>query len=235
MQSSSVQRLQRLARHVFSGAASVPVASDGLLLKLLHENPRLRIYEARLPHGCQATVRHEFPTVRWAVLDVAEPTPRPRFFDAGAVAKLGGAAELRELVFEILQEPRFSDAELRQRLAVPVWPTGVGNELMLENRFVRMWDFRSSKHMRKEDFHQHTLDNAFVIVGNGKLHQFKPAADGSPVYVKSIEFQDGQVIWSQVPNGGFSEDGSAANVPKDLHAVENAASTEFREYLIELK
>lgn len=39
--------------------------------------------------------------------------------------------------------------------------------LALDNQHVRMWDFRASLGMDKNDFHQHILDNAWVVIGDG--------------------------------------------------------------------
>ena len=54
------------------------------------------------------------------------------------------------MVFELLQEPRHSEAKVRQLVAASSWPTAPGQVMMLENHLVRMWDFRSSLGMDRQ-------------------------------------------------------------------------------------
>jgi len=113
--------------------------------------------------------------------------------------------------------------------------------LKLENDRVRMWDFRSSLGMDRNTFHQHVLDNAWVVIGDGSsLNVYVPGhidADGALAAerVKTVAFSDGFVSWTAVDNGGFDADGKTRLAPLFLHSVDNAGEAEFREYLIELK
>ena len=119
---------------------------------LLHENPRLRILDVRTQPGCTASARHSLPTVRWQVLDASAPTPLPAFCPAGTEVSITNRGELerRDMVFELLQEPRHSEAKVRQLVAASSWPTAPGQVMMLENDLVRMWDFRSSLGMDRQ-------------------------------------------------------------------------------------
>jgi len=203
----------------------------------LHENPRLRILDVRLQPGSSTSSFLGRPTVRWQVLDASATTPPPAFHPAGAEFTIAnpGQQERRDLVFEILHEPERNDEEVQQLMAATSWPTAPGQVMMLENRYVRMWDFRSSLGMDRQDFHQHVLDNAWVVLGDGSaLNVFSPDGQGGARFEKTVAFHDGFVSWSSVDNGGFAEDG-APLAPKCLHSVDNAAHAEFREYLIELK
>lgn len=119
---------------------------------LLHENTRLRILDVRTQPGCTASARHSLPTVRWQVLDASAPTPLPAFCPAGTEVSITNRGELerRDMVFELLQEPRHSEDKVRQLVAASSWPTAPGQVMMLENDFVRMWDFRSSLGMDRQ-------------------------------------------------------------------------------------
>ena len=119
---------------------------------LLHDNPRLRILDVRIQPGCTASARHSLPTVRWQVLDASAPTPPPAFCPAGTEVSITnrGQLERRDMVFELLQEPRHSEAKVRQLVAASSWPTAPGQVMMLENHLVRMWDFRSSLGMDRQ-------------------------------------------------------------------------------------
>ncbi|CAE8603427.1 unnamed protein product [Polarella glacialis] len=203
---------------------------------VLHENARLRILDAWIEPGHVA--RHSVPTVRWPVLDAGQPTPPPTFYPGGTEVTIGnpGQAGRREIVFEILQEPQRSEAEVERLVTAPKWPTAPGQVLMLENSHVRMWDFRASLGMDRNDFHQHVLDNAWVVLGGGSaLDVFEPDGRGGAAFVKTLTFNDGFVSWNQVRNGGFDEDCLTPLQPSCVHSVENAGEAEFREYLIELK
>ena len=242
----AVARLSaKLRRYMFrcgaprasSGAASSPSSSSSRT-RVLFCNERLRVLDTRITPGATRSFEHTVPTVRWQVLHPEEPTPAPHFFEAGAssVVTNGSAVEeRRDLVFEILQPPRYSEAKVAALLEAPQWPTGVGSELRLENRLARLWDFRSSHGMHKGQQHQHTLDNAFVIIGSAELDVYQPDAERVPSLVKHISAEDGDVVWNTVSNGGFEADGATPVSPQCLHSVENTAEKEFREYLIELK
>lgn len=219
-------------------AAQSPSPSATASSRMLHENPRLRVFDWRAGAAGDVYVTHAVPTVRWLVLSGADPTPSPEFFAAGSSANRRGGS--RELVFEILGEPRYSEEEVRSVLAAPAWPTDVGSTLMLQNRYVRMWDFRSSKGMNKHDFHQHCLDNAFVVIGEGHLNVYSPSDLKDPgaakaVFQRAVHFSDGEVSWHSVEHGGYESDGVTPIASANLHSVDNISSAEFREYLIELK
>ena len=110
--------------------------------------------------------------------------------------------------------------------------------LKLENDRVRMWDFRSSLEMDRNAFHQHVLDNAWVVIGDGSsLNVYVPGTGSAPAVekVKTVAFSDGFVSWTAVDKGGFDTDGKTRLTPSLLHSVDNTSEAEFWEYLIELK
>lgn len=109
------------------------------------------------------------PTVCWQVLDESEPAPAPIFYPASrelVITNPHHVGERRDILFELLQPPKYTEAEVQRLLAAPAWPTAPGQVLMLENELVRMWDFRASLGMCKLDFHQHVFDNAWVVLGD---------------------------------------------------------------------
>ena len=235
------RRLRRLLLRCTCGARSRG-RPRGSRTRELFRNERLRVLDTRLAPRSRRRWCHAVPTVRWQAVGDHLPTPTPDFFEAGSsVTVSNGSAheERREIVFEILQSPRYTEAEVTHLLNRPSWPTEVGTKLMFENRLMRLWDFRSSHGMHKHQLHLHTLDNAFVILGAAKLNVYKPeqgaAQPAQPTLVKSIVAEDGDVVWNTVAHGGFEADGITPVSPQCLHSVENCAEDEFREYLIELK
>ena len=149
--------LSSFTRHGgWSAGSTTQFGSTTTTATLIHENPRLRILDCRTQSGCTASTILSFPTVRWRVLDASEPTPPPAFYPAGTEVSTtnSGEQERRDLVFEILQEPRYSDADVRRLMTAACWPTAPGQVLMLENSLVKMWDFRSSLGMDRQDTDQ---------------------------------------------------------------------------------
>ena len=109
--------------------------------------------------------------------------------------------------------------------------------MLLENEYVRMWDFHSPVAIGV--FHQHVMDYAFVVLGNcSALNLYHPdtrLSNGSR-YDGTFAFHDGQVSWSSVNHGGFMPDGTTPDAPAALHSVDTRGMrAEFREYLVELK
>lgn len=226
-----------------SPEASAPESAPASCV-VLRETERLRVLEFRAGPGADVRVTHALPTVRWQVLDGSQPTPMPEFFAAGSAAQRRG--ERREFVFEFLSEPRCTAGEVRALLAAPTWPTEVGSALMLENEYCRMWDFRlcssrgSAGEGHKSEFHQHCLDNAFVVIGESRLNLYVPSnlndpSKAEPVFQCPVNLVDGQVVWTPVGKGGYDDDGVTPKIPACLHSIDNAGDDEFREYLIELK
>jgi len=214
---------------------------------VLFENARLRVLDVRVAPGCVERMEHHHHCcVRWEVLDASLQSPSPTFHPQGTasiVDNTTGAAERRDLVFEVLlASPRHTnEGVVRLMAAAAPYGTDPGQVLKLENDHVRMWDFRSSLGMDRNTFHQHVLDNAWVVIGDGSsLNVYVPGhidADGALAAerVKTVAFSDGFVSWTAVDNGGFDADGKTRLAPLFLHSVDNAGEAEFREYLIELK
>eukprot|EP00965_Chrysotila_dentata_P232815 6199213-Pleurochrysis_carterae.AAC.1 len=126
--------------------------------------------------------------------------------------------------------PKYTEEQVQKLLDAAVWPTEVGSALLLENHLCRLWDFRSSLGMHCEDIHQHCLDNAFVVLGPSRLNLYSVDASGKPIFERQVELHDRQVVWTEIKNGGFSEDGQTLLSPQCLHSVDNAADSEFRDF-----
>lgn len=213
---------------------------------VLFENARLRVLDIRVAPGCVERMEHRHHScVRWEVLDASLQSPSPTFHPQGTASTADntmGATERRDLVFEVLlAAPRHTNEGVARLMAAAApYSTDPGQVLKLENDRVRMWDFRSSLGMDRNAFHQHVLDNAWVVLGDGSsLNVYVPGPDagGAPAAekVKTVAFSDGFVSWTTVDNGGFDTDGKKRLAPSLLHSVDNAGEAEFREYLIELK
>eukprot|EP00929_Paragymnodinium_shiwhaense_P070504 TRINITY_DN356_c1_g1_i2.p2 TRINITY_DN356_c1_g1~~TRINITY_DN356_c1_g1_i2.p2 ORF type:complete len:217 (+),score=41.48 TRINITY_DN356_c1_g1_i2:116-766(+) len=207
--------------------------------RLLFENDRLRMTSLSVQPGATADVLHSVPTARWRVLDDSQPSPKPVFCQAGDELHLdntSGQEALCELVFEILQAPRKTDAEVAAWEQTKQWQAEPATERSLDNEYCRLWDFRMPPHGGSRlGFHQHMLTYAFVFLRRGKLHVYVPDGDGGAKYTNDLEMEQFGVHWNDVFDGGYEADGVTPKAPKAVHAVENGLDTEFREYMIELK
>jgi hypothetical protein len=210
---------------------------------VLFANERLRVLDFRLPAGAVANVSNTVPTVRWQIRGASDPIPAPSFYEAGTCATVASALEenRRDFVFEVLQPPRYTAAQVDALLRAPQqrsnMSVAVGSSMFLENEYVRMWDFHSPVGM--DVFHQHVLDYAFVVIGNhSSLNLFHPSSawpNGSQ-YDATFGFRDGHVSWEAIGNGGYEPGGTTPVMPGCLHSVDTRGFDEqFREYLIELK
>lgn len=212
--------------------------------RLLHENPRLRVFELRLAAGAvPISAVHSHPTVRWQVVEAGASTPQPRFYAAGETVPvpMTGAhsgAPYREVVFEILSPSTMSEEQVAALLSSSPCSTEVGSSLLLENAHCRCWDFQMpAGGGNRNDFHLHRLPYAFVCIGRAKLNVYRPGEGGDPPkWCCHLEKEDGGVVWSPIVNGGMEADGITPRAPAALHSVDNAlADVPFREYMIELK
>eukprot|EP00937_MAST-01D_sp_MAST-1D-sp2_P008051 g8051.t1 len=213
--------------------------------RVLFANERLRVLDWRLQPGQSANATNAGPTVRWQILGDGDPVPEPRFYEAGTCVTVshppGSAEERREFVFEVLQaQPKYTEAQVAELLRAPAYPTGVGSKMFFENHLVRMWDFHSAgKNTGMDEFHQHVLDYAFVVIGNGSaLNLYHPNASlaNGTQYDDTFGFADGHVSWEAIDNGGFEPGGATPIMPGCLHSVDvQGIGRRFREYLIELK
>eukprot|EP00929_Paragymnodinium_shiwhaense_P101772 TRINITY_DN64945_c0_g1_i1.p1 TRINITY_DN64945_c0_g1~~TRINITY_DN64945_c0_g1_i1.p1 ORF type:complete len:266 (-),score=11.57 TRINITY_DN64945_c0_g1_i1:240-1037(-) len=139
--------------------------------ELLLENHRLRILKCTLAAGVAAHVEHAVPTARWRVLDRTHATPAPIFCRAGEAIHLDntrGGQPMKEVVFQILQQPQRTSAELQAWESTRRWSGDLGTDMMLENEYCKLWDFRMLSHGGSPyDFHQHMLNYAVVFLHRG--------------------------------------------------------------------
>lgn len=234
------------SQNAHAETASMKLESHQISSILLEENARLRVTERVTPPGASPQmVKHKFPTVRWEVYEASEPTTMPVFYEADSEVEYEGVNPTKDprhdIIFELLDgQPRYSESEIQElREKAKPWTTDVGNELLFENDYVRLWDFRESKGMYADDLHLHVLDYAFVVLGEGNLKFYKPDLENNNelVYIKELKFPDRHVEWISLPHGGFEADKKTPSVPAALHSVGPVDwdSPEFREFLIELK
>ena len=103
-------------------------------IKILRETSRVRVLDQRFFPGSTVQIKHMFPTVRWQVLDASEPTPAPTFHLPGSTTTCTSKTdkERRDIVFELLTKPKYTEKEVKRLLQAPGISTNVGNELMLE-------------------------------------------------------------------------------------------------------
>jgi hypothetical protein len=136
-------------------------------------------------------------------------------------------ALFRQIWFEIKQEPTRSEEATKRILSDAIYTTDVGTELLLENRYCRVWDFSlppggGDPH----EPHHHVLPYVFVYVAKGRLLGY--SHDGKPGLFDSIN-EDGDVSWFDIPDG-------AGHDVTHAHAGKNGyPDLPMREYLVELK
>lgn len=209
------------------------------LTKTLFENARVRVSDLRLPAQAATSFVHEFPTVRWQVdagvhsLCGGGPVPvhdkAVTFMEAGTTwdCRNCGDSVYRQVLFELKQPPRRTEAEVRELLARARFSTDVGTALLFENRWCRVWDFYLEPGAGDPcDIHHHVLDYVFVYVAPGRL--LGSHSDGTPGLFDSIN-EDGDVTWFDIPDGA-AEDAAFA------HGGTNGYDDRpMREYLVELK
>lgn len=207
---------------------------------LLFANERVRVSNFILPSGETARCAHAGPTVRWQVggalherdgaAPVAARDKDVSFEPAGSSFELSNrcSSNSRQIIFELLQPPKHTEAEVADLLARAIHPTDVGTSLLLENEFVRVWDFflPPGAGDPSTNTHHHVLDYVFVYVAKGRLLGYH--AGGAPGLFDSVN-EDGDVSWFDIPPTA-PEDAAFA------HAGKNGYDDRpMREYLVELK
>ena len=212
------------------------VAYSMSLPKPLFENERVRVNDLRLEKRGDS-VRHtlQYPTVRWQVNqgvqsgNVVVPDKAVFFDEPQTVCEIenGGDTEFRQIWFEIKKEPRRTEEETRKLLDNAIYSTDVGTELLLENKYCRVWDFYYNPGEGDPlQPHHHVLDYVFVYVAKGRLLGY--SHDGKPGLFDSIN-EDGDVTWFDLPDGAEKD-------PNCAHGGKNGYDDiPMREYLVELK
>lgn len=230
--------------------SEVEQAPDCARITVQLENERLRITEYEVPAHSKAFIEHSVPSFHWQVLGDEDPTPKPVFHSAGSSCTIAAEGLPRhEFIFEILQPPKYTQAQVDALDAAALWPVKAGTELLLENQYARLWDFRMGPNSgNKHDVHQHTLDYAYVVLTPGTLRVYTPATIGDVpdqqgavthvTYNTSLSFDGTDANqwwrWNPIEAGGFKD--RQPDLGPAVHSVENGSEgTSFREFLIELK
>ena len=210
--------------------------SDPMLI--LYENDRVRVSDLRLAPGDSLDIVHETATVRWQVEagshelnGVASSVADKQVFFAEPgdawMLRNTGTSTYRQMLFELKQEPKRTEAEVKALLDSAIYSTDVGTELLFENRWCRVWDFSFEPGGGAfEDVHHHVLDYVFCFVYPGRL--LLSHHDGTPGLADSINGEN-DVTWNEIPEG-------AAAIPTFAHGGKNGLDDKpMREYLVELK
>jgi len=191
----------------------------------------------------EAVFKAQWPTIRWQVdpgqhwlsingaeAELSDVADREVFWlDPGVTWQLSnaGLGIYRQIVFEIMQAPKHSEAQIQELLKKAIYSTDVGTKLLLENRFCRVWDFYLEPGQGDPDLkHHHVMDNVFVYVAPGRLLGYHH--DGRPGLFDDVK-DDNEVTWEDVPD-------SAAENLEFAHGGKNGYDDKpMREYLVELK
>ena len=121
--------------------------------KILFENHRVCVSDIRLQKGEAYSRVMKFPTVRWQVDEgidksIGRVADKQVFFqDPDTSCDLCNAAVdddsvFRQVWFELKQPPRRSEEQTKEILKRAIYTTDVGTELLFENRWCRVWDFK---------------------------------------------------------------------------------------------
>ena len=128
-----------------------PLDSGPVLV--LFENDRVRVADFRLPPGGSFHTSHEYATVRWQVEEgqhalngASCESVRDKqvfFLEPGESWEIRNTGDTvyRQITFELKRPPRRTEAEVAALLRSAIYSTDVGTELLLENRWCRVWDF----------------------------------------------------------------------------------------------
>lgn len=209
--------------------------------RLLFENNRIRVSDLRLTSGETIAKTFTYPTVRWQVdegwqkdsdgLPVRVNDKHVVFDEAGVSCTIENSSPhgqgFRQIWFEIKKKPSRSEEEVKKALSEAIYTTDVGTNLLLENRWCRVWDFYLEPGAGDPLApHHHVLDYVFVYVAKGRLLGY--SHDGKPGLFDSIN-EDGDVTWNDIPAGA----------EKDVHFAHGGKNgyddIPMREYLVELK
>eukprot|EP00523_Entomoneis_sp_CCMP467_P000691 CAMPEP_0168742900 /NCGR_PEP_ID=MMETSP0724-20121128/13281_1 /TAXON_ID=265536 /ORGANISM="Amphiprora sp., Strain CCMP467" /LENGTH=217 /DNA_ID=CAMNT_0008790477 /DNA_START=63 /DNA_END=716 /DNA_ORIENTATION=- len=215
-----------------------------VLPKLLFENERVRVSDVRLSPGESIQTTLGFPTVRWQVDDgwhkggpdddddngpVQVHDKQVIFDESGSICEIENAGQeiYRQVWFEIKREPSRTEEQVQKALSEAIYTTDVGTQLLLENRWCRVWDFYLEPgEGDPHEPHHHVLDYVFVYVAKGRLLGY--SHNGEPGLFDSVN-NDGDVTWFDIPPG-------AENDVHHAHAGKNGYDDlPMREYLVELK
>ena len=121
--------------------------------KILFENHRVCVSDIRLQKGEAYSRVMKFPTVRWQVDEgidksIGRVADKQVFFQDPDTscdlcnAAVGDDSVFRQVWFELKQPPRRSEEQTKEILKRAIYTTDVGTELLFENRWCRVWDFK---------------------------------------------------------------------------------------------
>uniref|UniRef100_A0A7M5XG82 Uncharacterized protein n=1 Tax=Clytia hemisphaerica TaxID=252671 RepID=A0A7M5XG82_9CNID len=110
-----------------------------------------------------------------------------------------GEVNSRQILFDIIHEPKYTEEEVKDLLSKAIYPPNVGTELLFENRYCRVWDFYLEPDGGDplKNAHHHVLDYVFVYVACGRLLGYHP--DGRPGLFDSV-MENNEVVWEEIPS-----------------------------------
>jgi len=138
----------------------------------------------------------------------------------------------RQILFEIKQPPKYDQEQVDHMLQTSRqlgFSPDVGTELLLDNKFCRVWDFylEPGEGGGPEFIHHHTMDYVFMLVADSRLLGYHH--DGRPGLFDSIN-KNNDVLWTFIPPNAF------LNPQEFAHGGKNGYEDRpLREYLVELK
>ena len=112
---------------------------------ILFENDRVRVSNFILPSGDKVFCKHTSNTIRWqvgtALHQINDDEPEEsvdkavHFVEAGTEFFLANRCSInsRQIIFELKNLPKHTEAEVSDLLSRAIYPTNVGTTLLFEN------------------------------------------------------------------------------------------------------
>ena len=116
-----------------------------MVTEILFENERVRVSNFVLESGDKVLCDHQYNTIRWQVgtalhqRDDDDPEESVDksvlFINSGTKFYLANRCSInsRQILFELKQPPKHTEAEVASLLSRAIYPTNVGTKLLLEN------------------------------------------------------------------------------------------------------
>jgi len=218
--------------------------------KVLLENERVRIVDIKIEPNHSHVLKFAHPTITWQCTEGSHSfslngSPKTTqvvkdknvcFYPAKSTIDITntGASVYRQLIFEMLIPPKYSEAEFQGLIKRALHSTTVGDYIIFENEYCRVWDLVIPPGGGTvESLHQHVVDYAFVPYGPHPHDLI--AHDVNSEVMAEYHFNDGDVKFSHIRNGGFEADGKTLE-KWPTHWPENANKEfAFIEALVEFK
>jgi len=218
-------------------------------LKILIDNNRVKITDYTINPNESWTKTYALPTITWQIgtgthdiiVNGASKSETVKdkhicfyYHNTSVNIKNTGSSPYRQFVFELQTAPKYSEEQFKKILSQALYSPKVGDNILFENEYCRVWDMVLPPlgGARDTHLHQHCVDYVFVPYGPSFATSVYGLKDEN---LGDFIFDDGYVYFSEINNGGFEADGKTlekwpTHWPKNL-----SDKLEFAEALVEFK